>query len=139
MKYTIEQKTRNKIKNVTVKRIARCRPIIEIENHTSLGPFVRVTQSEQNKHYVYVLAYFNRRVKNFIIRDESFPTIYIVAGDKSTNIKKKKQDLLCFIIELKDVVCPGDRVDIEIDFNQKMEGGVGEPTRGTVATPPVKD
>lgn len=138
MKYKITPETSDNIESIIVKRVAKSRPIIQLEDkHTSLGPFVRITQDKSNRRYVYVLAYFNKKVNRFIVED-SFPRITIIA-EKSTNIKKKRQDLLCFIIYLKEEVKFGEKIDVEIDFNQKKEGGVGEPTRGTVATPPVKD
>ncbi len=138
MEYKITPESTDNIESITIERIAWNRPIIKLKNnHTSLGPFVRITQGEKERRHVYVLAYFNEEVKEFRIAD-GFPTLTISAVTES-NIKNKQQDLLCFIIRLKKQVGKHQEIDIEIDFNgKKSKGDVGEPTRGTVATPAIK-
>lgn len=129
------------LKSVQIQKIASKIPIVKVQNtdHTSLGPFVRVTQDIKDHKYIYAMAFFNKKVKNFVIDCSGFETskrITIIANDK-TNIKKEKQNLLCFKFVMKHDFPYNEQVDIEIDFSQKKGAKeVGEPTRGTIATTP---
>jgi len=127
------------IQSLEIEQLAHHVPIVKVQHtdHTSLGPFVRVTQDKEEHKYIYVMAFFNEKVKDFNIDASSFDAskkITIIANQE-TNISKEKQNLVCFKFVMKHKFPFNEFIDIEIDFNKKRKG-YSEPKRGTLGASP---
>lgn len=137
------------IKSIEVEELASQIPIIKIEKteHTSLGPFVRVTQDLDSHKFIYVLAFFTKDVKSFLVDDSAFDSSgrIFIGTEEHTDISNKKQNLLCFKIVMKNDFKLAKYVDVEINFDGTSDTpkGGNNPTpnprggdRGTVASTP---
>ena len=128
-----------------LKKISDLMPVIKIDDNTSLGPFVRRSESK-SETYIYILAFFDRNAIRKAqdlrcdIAEEKDDINIIIEAKNKTDIESKDQSLWSIIY------CPGrvfkKKVSVSINFNgQKPEDSspyntLGEPTRGTVVIPP---
>ncbi|CAM1342985.1 hypothetical protein [Tenacibaculum amylolyticum] len=122
-------------------------PII-INNHISVGPFVRITELP-NDNYIYIAVFFEsstitseeniglKATYEFTNEENSEAVIYLeVTVDKKTNINAEKQSLWSITCS-PDMEATGPftikRVEVRVDF---APANANEPTRGTVVIPP---
>jgi hypothetical protein len=148
-----------KIITKSIKPKGNERKAIHIEDHESIGPFVRI--SETNKpQYIYITALFEKDIfESNITIPETVPvninplnsknkncTISIIV-DHTKNKEKEESDenrrsweivLACEQFLGDEKITPTfndfEYVKVEIDFGEYSD--IGDPTRGTIVIPP---
>lgn len=124
------------IKEIKIQKISKNQTPISIDGHTSLGPFVRITETG-SLNYLYVTAFFDEEVIEGGVEEFDFNVVIfnkelelLIKPKKKTNPKAEKQCLLAFIFTIHDKEFNEiDKVRVDINFN----GGpsINEPRRGT--------
>ncbi|CAL2095085.1 hypothetical protein [Tenacibaculum sp. 190524A02b] len=127
------------VKEFKVQKISEVQTPITINNHVSLGPFVRITQTG-SENYIYTTSFFDSNtIKGGCEEFHIDPIISSkkltikIKSKKTTDIHSKKQGLFSLIFTIDDDTFNAiKQIKVEIDFNSKSN----EPTRGTVVIPP---
>ncbi|WP_299135432.1 hypothetical protein [uncultured Tenacibaculum sp.] len=129
------------IKEIKIQKISKNQTPISIDGHTSLGPFVRITETG-SLNYLYVTAFFDEEVIEGGVEEFDIDGIIsnkelslLIKPKKKTNPKAEKQCLLVFIFTIDDEQMDTvDKVRVTINFNG--EPFIKEPRRGTLVIPP---
>ena len=132
------EKLNSIIKEFTIQNINREGVPVRIDNHTSLGPFVRITETG-SLNYIYVTVFFDSDVVKG--KPEEFTltaTIVkkqldvLITPKQETDTKAEKQCLLTFILTIDDDEFDKvTQVNVRVNFNDPNGTDI-EPTRGTV-------